>query len=187
MKTLSPRRRKAGFILPTGLMFLVLLSLLAAAMARNAGLQEVLAGNTREKQRAFEAAQTALQYGERWLALGAPGLGVPCSSAGDDPAPAALHVCSNPLADAAALPWAYRFEYSPPAMTVAGGGGLAADGDVNYAARPGLYVHYLGMTPDGQGQLYQVSAFAQGGRADTAAVVQSTYRVWSGVKDLGQE
>lgn len=179
--------RTRGFILLSGLLFLVLLTLLSVAMFRSVGLQERIAGHTRDKQRAFEAAQTALQYGEWWLTQGAPGVGVACSGVVDGNAVAAMRVCANPLQNPTTLPWPARIEYRPPSMVVAAGGGLAADGDVNFQARPGLYLHYLGMTPDGLGLLYQVSAAALGGRTDTAAVVQSTYRIASGVKDLGRE
>jgi type IV pilus assembly protein PilX len=185
----SPRRpiRPRGFVLLSGLLFLVLLTLLSVAMFRSVGLQESIAGHTRDKQRAFEAAQTALQYGEWWLTQGVPGMGVACSGVVNGNTVAAMRVCADPLQNAATLPWPTRIEYQPPSMAVAAGGGLAADGDVNYQARPGLHLHYLGMTPDGLGLLYQVSASALGGRSDTAAVVQSTYRIASGVKDLGKE
>jgi type IV pilus assembly protein PilX len=50
-----------------------------------------------------------------------------------------------------------------------------------------LYINYIGMSPNGLAQLYQVTAYGFGGDATTAAVVQSTYRISSGAKDLGQQ
>jgi len=43
----------------------------------------------------------------------------------------------------------------------------------------------IGLTPDGTAELYQVTAFGKGGSADTAAVVQSTYKMASAVHDDG--
>lgn len=186
LPTHSPRGAH-GFILVTGLLFLVLMTLLAVAMFRSVGLQERIAGNTLDKQRTFEAAQTALQYGEWWLGQGAAGTGGACSGVANGNTVTSMRVCSDALAGLMAPPWAARTDYLPPAMAVAAGGGLAGSGDVNYQAKPGLYVRFAGMSADGEAQIYQVSAFAMGGQAGTAAVVQSTYQVSSGVKDLGRE
>ena len=71
MPTPSYRRPQRGFILVMGMMFMLMCTLLGLAMFRSFGLQERVAGNTRDKQRAFEAAQTTLQYGEWWLRSGA--------------------------------------------------------------------------------------------------------------------
>jgi type IV pilus assembly protein PilX len=70
-------------------------------------------------------------------------------------------------------------------MNIAAGGGVGSNGDVNYQAAPGLYVSYIGLTPDGTGTLYQVSAFSGGGSADTMSVVQSTYKLQTAARDLG--
>ena len=93
----------------------------------------------------------------------------------------------QPLAAVHAVPWPGRIEYQPPAMGVQAGGGVGAGGDILYQGKPGLQMQYLGLSPEGTGFLYRVSAFAYGGNADTAAVVQSTYKLTSAVKDLGQE
>jgi type IV pilus assembly protein PilX len=62
------RGTSQGYVLIVGLLFLLVLSLLAVSMMKSFGMQEKIASNTREKQRAFEAAQSALRYGEWWLA-----------------------------------------------------------------------------------------------------------------------
>ena len=63
-------------------------------------------------------------------------------------------------------------------------GGIASSGDINYQAKPGLHISYLGLSPDGLSELFQVSAFGYGGNPDTMAVVQSTYQMTTGVKPL---
>ena len=176
----------SGFILIVGLFFMVILTLLSIAMFRSFGLQERIAGNTRDKQRSFEAAQSALQYGEWWLAQGNGGTGINCTGVVNGNVLSSMRVCSNILTTPTSLPWPVRTDYQPPQMAVASGGGLAAiGGDINYQAMPGLYVSYLGITPNGLAQIYQVTAFGYGGNVNTAAIVQSTYQIKSAVKDLG--
>lgn len=179
-------RATRGFVLIAGMLFLLVLTILSLSMFRGFGLQERIAGNTRDRQRAFEAAQSALQYGEWWLTQGTGGTGVACSSVVTVSASAPMGVCSNALANPTTLPWApARYEVLPSGMTVAAGGGVAADGDIKYQGRPGLYIYYLGMSADGLAQLYQVTSFGYGGNADTAVVLRSTYQMKNGVQDLG--
>ena len=188
MRRLVPigaRAHRRGFIMVVSLLILVVMTLLALAMFRSFGLQERIAGNTRDKQRAFEAAESALQYGEWWLRQGNGGSGASCAGAVDGNTLTNMRVCSNALSNPADLPWDNRTEYVPPRMTVSAGGGVTSAGDVNYAGKPGLYVQYLGLSPDGLTLLYQVNGYGYGGNADTASVVQSTYQMKSGVKDLG--
>lgn len=185
--TCSSRRHDSrGMILIIGLLFLVVLLLLSLAMFRSFGLQERLAGNTRDKQQAFEAAESALQHGEWWLRQSAGGTGEACAGVVDGNNLDNMRICTEPLADPHSLPWAVRIDYTPPRMTVAAGGDLAANGDINYRESPGLYINFLGLSPDGRSNLYQVTAFGYGGNADTVAVVRSTYQIkTSDVKDLG--
>jgi type IV pilus assembly protein PilX len=185
-----PRSGQAGFVLITGLLFLVVLTMLGLAMFRSSGLMDRITANTRDKQRAFEASQSALQYAEWWIANGGGGQGTPCNTplvSGNTLAN--VHTCSNPLpADfASTLPFPSGFTYQPPGLNVvAGGGGMSATNakDVNYALLPGFYVEYLGLNSDGTRQFYQVTAYGSGGNADTASVVRSTYAVTTSVKPL---
>lgn len=166
------------------LLLLLGASLVGIAMLRTSTLQERVAGNTREKQRAFEAAQAALRYGERWLDTGA-GTAGPC--AGTLPI-TALQACTNPLGRASCLTtlagarqdpgdWPARFEFTPAAMPVAAERGVAANGDIHYVAPPGLYIEAAGPSPDGRGLLYCVTAYGRGGSASTLSVLRSIYLV----------
>lgn len=175
----SPRER--GFVLIVGMLFLIVLTVLSVSMFRSFNLQERIAGNTREKQRALESAQSALQYGEWWLNQGNGSTGAACSGTLTQ-----MQVCSNALTAPGTLPWAAHSDYQPPNMKVATGGGIASTGDINYSALPGLNIGYMGLAPDGKSLLYQVSAFGYGGSATAAAVVQSTYQVTGGSKALDQ-
>jgi len=178
--------RQRGFVLIAGLLFLLVSTLLGIAMLRSFGLQERIAGNTRDKLRAFTAAQSALQHGEWWLAQGTAGTGAACTGVTLASDANGMRACDAELANAAdPQAWEARTDYLPPQLSVDAAGGMAADGDLNYHAMPGLYINYLGFTPDGSGQLYRVNAFGYGGKSNTTVVVQSTYQLSSGVKDLG--
>ena len=182
-----PARKGPGYVLIVALVFLLAMTLLSVTMFRSFGIQEKIAGNTRDKQRAFEAAQSALQYGEWWLGQGHASSGATCNGVlNGNVTPSQMQVCSNALLNPGALPWATRTDYLPPSMTVASGGGLTGSGDINYYSKPSLYISYLGLSPDGLSMLYSVAGAGYGGNPNTVAVVQSTYAVGAGTKDLGQ-
>jgi type IV pilus assembly protein PilX len=169
------------------LVFLGVMTMLGAAMFRGTTLLERVAGNTLDKQRAFEAAQSALRYGEWWLdANGSAPLVVPCNGVTDANLNATLPVCDSPLPQAATVPWtAPRIVYTPNFMAVAAGGGRSGSGDVNYSSRPELHIHFLGMQPDGVTHVYQLTAAASGGNPATVSVLQSAITLAPPVKDLG--
>lgn len=178
----STRQRGAALVI--ALLILLMLTPLGVAMFRSFGLQERIAGNTREKQHAFQAAQSALQFGEWWLTQGNASTGTSCTGA-----LASTQVCSNAVAMATltAAPWSTTGStYTPinvngtSPMTISTTGGVGT-----YFAAPKLYINYMGLAPSGQARVYQVTAIGNGGDANSVAVVQSTYSVSTGIKDLG--
>lgn len=183
------RRTQNGIALLTALLILIMLTLLAVAMFRGFGLQQKIAGNMREKERAFQAAENALQYAEWWLSPSNPNppaqnTGVICSGTANVviTTPADMRICSNAL-DTTVDPrnWTGVLLYTPPKMAVLNGGGVASDGngntDINYAQPPQMYIAYLGLSPTGKEQLYSVTAAGFGGSTTSTAVVQSVITV----------
>lgn len=178
-----------GIVLVSAMLILVVLTILSVSMFKNYGLQERIAGNTREKQRAFNVAQSALQYGEWWLAQGNGGAGSVCTSMLDaNAATPTTQICSNAMTSAqtAAVPWKsasaadFGVVYVPPNLTVASPGQVDA-----YASAPRFYITPLGLDPSGKLQLYQVSAMGYGGNNTAVTVVQSVYAIQSSVVDAG--
>lgn len=177
--TRAPKSSQQGMVLVTALLLLIVVTLLAVGMFRSFGIDEKIAGNTREKQRALSAAETAEQYAEYYLANGNNTTGTACSG----PINTVPMVCSTPLANVTQLPWAAGVAYTPTvttAMNVSNTGGQNT-----YYNYPAFYIGYLGPSPNGLGNIYQIDAVGYGGSADTAAVVESTYIVQNSVKDLG--
>jgi type IV pilus assembly protein PilX len=189
-----------GMVLVTSLLLLIVVTLLAVSMFRSFGLDEKIAGNGREKQRALNAAETAEQYAEFWLANGNASTGITCAS------PLVLssvgQVCSNPLpnivpnGDVTKVPWTVggapvgvRYVYAPSALTtmnISQSGGLGANNLGTYYTAPAFYISYLGTSPNGA--LYLIDAVGYGGSPDTAAVVEATFAISSSTscKSCGQ-
>ena len=167
-----------GIALISSLLILVIMTLLALSMFRSFGLQEKIAGNTREKQRSLQTAESALQYAEWWLSQGTESsTGVTCVGVYNANTVGNMQTCANPLLKPTTLPWAARGDYLPPTMTVAAGGGQTVGGDINYVSPPSLYINYLGLDSTGKSVMYQVTAAGYGGSANGASVVQSIYAI----------
>ncbi len=183
----TSRYVQKGFVLIAALIFLLVLSIFSIAMFRGFGLQDKVAGNIREKERAFHAAESNLEYAEWWLTQGSADTGSTCSGLLNANA-GQTKVCSNALANPISVPWKVGavdigFRYLPPTtppMLV-----LTTGGVNTYYAAPRFYILYLGIDSTGQNMLYQVTASGFGGNSSAIAVVQSTFAVTTGIKDLG--
>lgn len=193
-----PAGQVRGVVLPTAMIILLVVSILAVSMLRSFGNLERIADSTRDKQRAFNAAQSTLRYAEWWLTQGNASPGTPCAATySANTAPATARVCSNALvstaptvtqAQVSEIPWktaagvALGNEFTPPGMT----GKVSSTGGADtYATVPLFYVTAVGNDPKGIRQLYQVTATASGGSRDSVAVVQSVFGVSSDVTDAG--
>lgn len=203
MNRTAPRRPpQQGIVLATALIILMVMSVLAVSMMRNFGTLERIADNTRDKQRAFAAAQSSLQYAEWWLTQGNAGAGAPCTTTltSQPFASATARVCSNALVSNAAtatsaqlvtVPWKTSTGsdlgviYAPPGLTTTSATGTSPDNSLFYNDKTRWYVTSLGIDPTGSLQLYQVSAMAYGGSVTTVAVVQSVFALRSTVCDAG--
>jgi type IV pilus assembly protein PilX len=182
----SPQR---GMVLITALLLLIVVTILAVGLFRSFGLDEKIAGNVREKHRAVNAAETAEEYAEWWLANGNGGNGTGITCAPPLVAVAAAQVCSSAMAtvNAASLPtpWQIGVTYAAPAsMAITPTQGLSS-GQNSYYYAPTFYISYLGPSPNGLGTVYQIDAAGYAGSPDTAAVIESTYLVQQSSKDLG--
>ncbi len=191
MSALTARARpQQGFVLIASLLLLLIITILAVSMFRSFGIQERIAGNIREKQRATHAAEEAQQYAEWWL-----------TSSNNAAIPAVActallnanlnegQICSNTLTSsgltAAGVPWliggnSVGVSYTPPGMTVQTN---AASG--TYVQAPAFYIAYLGTCSDAVGSCYQIDAVGYGGTNTAVSVVESTYEISAGVVNRG--
>lgn len=183
--------RQRGMALISALLLLIVVTILAVSMFRSYGTQEKIAGNVREKQRALNAAISAQQYAEWFMASGsAPPsgqcIGVVPSTTGQ--------VCTNALntagpngaADYTIVPWNIGVTYMPfttndgnnvmttvsqtPTTT-----GTGIQQQTSYYDWPAFYITDLG--PGAGGELYQIDALGYGGTPNAVAVVESTFLI----------
>lgn len=170
-------RHERGMALVSALLLLLVVTILGVGMFRSFGLQERIAGNTRERERATHAAETAQTYAEWWLSSsnGANATsGTDCSTL---TALAVPTICTNVLTNVSTIPWTLSAPYTPPNMTIASAGTLGA-----YTSAPQYYISFLAgsYNPNGAGtqiNAYQIDAMSYGGNTSSVAVVESTYLV----------
>lgn len=185
-----------GMALITALLLLLVLTIMALSMFRSYGTQERIAGNTRDKQRALNAAVSAQQSAEAWLLSGA----APATGACNPGFVSSLtgEVCSNPIVNVSSLPWAGGvtdtqftsnpingisntiIAASPTAHATADAySGATLTQTASYYAAPVFYVTDLGANkdPNAPGEVYQIDALGYGGTANTVAIVESTYLI----------
>lgn len=192
---LHPRQAR-GMVLITTLLLLVVVTMLALAMFRGAGLEGRIAGNVMDKQRAVQVANSAQSYAEQWLLNNAATETVTVCSGSTFTSATTPVICSNTLAlssdalSAATVPWtvsgsAVGFSYGPTIPYLSGSSvqtealPVSTSGGVNqYYQDPVTYIAQLG--PDAtvpNAVDYQVDAWTYAGAQSTVAVVESTYQI----------
>jgi type IV pilus assembly protein PilX len=203
MNTLRLYRRRTaqrGFVLISSILLLIVMTLLALAMFHSFGIQELIAGNVREKQRALQSAEAAEQYAELWLT--APGNvlsnSVDCTSASVGlvayTATSLVYICQQQLAsidtalNVSTVPWMIGghelgFVFFP-GTTVGLGPGGTNTGDMNVSAAgvlnsyyqaPRFYIALVSSTP--LQAVYRIDAWNYAATTTTPAVVESNYVV----------
>jgi type IV pilus assembly protein PilX len=169
-----------GMALVSALLLLLVLTMLSVGMFRSFGLQEHLAGNTREKARATHAAEAGQIDAENWLlanaatvAAGAAPTGNSCSGQLSGP-----QVCSALLTSVTKPDqWPAYVPYAPSTFELAGTGSTTA---YNFVQPARYYISFLAQNqPTANKQIiaYQVDAASYAGTTNTVSVVESSYLV----------
>jgi type IV pilus assembly protein PilX len=188
---MHPRSAQRGVVLISAILLLVVMTLLALAMFKSFGIQELIAGNVREKQRAVQSAEAAEQYGEIWLSSLGNVLSnnVDCSSLGlvAYTTTGTPYICQKPVAaiddalNVTTVPWTIGgaevgFAFFPGAVAGTGDLTVSTTGGIDaYYQVPRLYISWLGF--DGVHSTYRIDAWNYGGTTSTAAVVEGNYVV----------
>jgi type IV pilus assembly protein PilX len=184
-------RAARGFVLISSLLLLVVVTIIALSMFRSFGIQEKVAGNMREKQRALSAAVLAQEFAENWLIGNATSAPAACNALLNGNIGQG-QICSNKLssvvADVTSVPWQIGttpvgVTFLPANMQVSATPSFSAASVANptYFGTPTFYISDLGPSADPMipGEIYQVEAVGYGGGEGTAAVVESTYAVYT--------
>ncbi|HYW77856.1 MAG TPA: PilX N-terminal domain-containing pilus assembly protein [Gammaproteobacteria bacterium] len=165
------RSRQGGLALVSALLMLIIITLLGVSLFLGVTLQQKAAGNSLQKTRALEVAQSAVTAAENWLNV-ASSRQVPlnCTSSVVD-----FRVCALPPAKPS----------EPNTWLNAGATKVSftklvnvSAGQVNsYASNPAVWITYLGRATMGPGNLFEIDAQASGGNVQTLAVIQTVYYV----------
>jgi len=197
-------RRQPGFVLVSSLLLLLVVTIMALSIFRSFGVQERIAGNIREKNRALQAAVSTQEYGEWWLAnessapyAVASGIAssadVTCGTTLMDANLGTTQICLNTLpsiSGAAVTAWPgagtnIGVAYTPPEMNISGLAVTDAAVTDKYYARPRFYITDLGSVATGRGEVYSVDAYSFGLNSTTVALVESTISISCTVCNVG--
>jgi type IV pilus assembly protein PilX len=185
---IHPRPLQRGMALISSLLLLLVITILGVGMFRSFGMQERIAGNTREKEKALHAANTAETYAEWWLTANSAvnaTTGSDCKSLVTVSAKVpGGQVCSNAIStittNVASVPWSSGAEiavaYSPPNFTLETSTGVLN----SYYEAPRFYISFVSTSnpmPNITTNIYQIDAVGYGSSPNSVAVVESGYVV----------
>jgi type IV pilus assembly protein PilX len=179
--------------LVSALAFLLVITLLGVSLFLGVNLQQKAAGNSLEKTRALELANSATIAAERWLAgrFPTPPYGS-CSSNSPD-----FRICAAPPTTPN-LPNTWRNAGATPVtfadLDLSNTGGVDTYYFPDGAISPtGVWITYLGRATMGtDGDLYRIDTYAWGGNAKSVVVTQTVFYVGGATarstpaRDLGQ-
>jgi type IV pilus assembly protein PilX len=184
MPTHSSQR---GMTLIAAMLLLLVITILGVGMFHSFGIQERIAGNTREKHRGLHAAETTEVHVETAL-KGYQGAnattGVACASGVVAEATPAIRICTNTLASVATNMSTTPLNiggtetavsYLPTGITV------GSNSSNVYYKTPEYYVSFIAgaynQTTGSSTNTYTIDVLAWGGTANSIAEVESTYIV----------
>ena len=180
-----PNHRQQGVALITGLIFLVVLTLIAITAARMAGLEERMSGNLRDRSLAVQAAETALRDAERDIRGGAGITRAPPISGLSGFGPACTNgLCYNGIAgNANSTDWNVTPVWSLVDMTAAPSvayGDFTGAADIpGLSAQPRYIIEGVKKEVFGSGPVhfYRITVRAQGANPNTVVWLQEVFRL----------
>lgn len=188
--------KQQGFVFVTGLVFLVVITLLGVTSMKTSTMEERMAGNLRDRNLALQAAEMGLRYAEQHIRDNDPGTNVPnpingvtdfdaactnglCYYGAGDPAP------GEPSAAITAYAWTTNCTPDCPIVYTAGNTFItngftytapALPADV--LAPPTYLIEGVIKTPPGHNAryYYRITVRAQGAQLGTVVRLQEVFR-----------
>ncbi|MHB1331033.1 MAG: pilus assembly PilX family protein [Sulfuriferula sp.] len=168
---MANQHKQHGAALITGLIFMVVLTLLAVASMRNTGLEEKMAANAQNQNMAFQAAEAALRQGLSQIYSGAitsaSGFTAGCTTV------APIGLCM-PSAPGVAPIWTTQFPFGQTTPTVSGAATYSGTPLLNVANQPQYIIELLPSIPCPDCSI----GSGRGGGAGTATPFRVTARGW---------
>lgn len=177
--------RQRGAALLTGLIFLVILTLLGITAARMAGLEERMSGNMRDRSLAMQAAEMALRDAERDIRGPAAGStrNPPISGISNFVAACTAGLCYNgPNGNSSGVDWKATPVWTLVSMTaapsVAYGANTPASDIAGLSAQPRYLIEGIRKTPPGGAEefYYRITVRAQGANPNTVVWLQEVFK-----------
>lgn len=182
----SSYSHQRGLALVSALLMLLIITLLGVSLFLGVTLQQRAAGNSLQKTRALEVAQSAVTAAENWLdTQSSRQVPLSCSSTVNN-----FRLCAlAPATPADPSTWVNKGATQlnggttqvnfTKLVTVKANGGQVD----SYAAYPAVWITYLGRATMGPGNLYEIDAQASGGNVNAVAVIQTVYYVGGNMRN----
>lgn len=177
----SAAHRQQGMVLVVGLVMVLLITIIGMSAIRGSGLQESMAGNMRDRNIAFQAAESALREGEAVIGPSVPvlpafscltGVGL-CPDRNTTPQNSVIYwTATNWTQTAKETTLAFEDVTSPPKYIVEE---LEVDVGASAAAE-GSAIDVGGMQSTGDATPYRITAQGYGISPDTQVILQTTYK-----------
>lgn len=175
--TFHSRHKQHGAVLITGLIFLVILTLLGVTAMRMASLEERMSGNMRDRNLAFQTAEMGLRYAEQHIRAGGTISGV---TGFDAICTAGLCYYGAGVAPPVAPAWVTYCAPACPIAYVAGTvfGAYTAPALPAGVPAPTYLIEGFRKTPPGSGMryYYRISVRGQGAQPGTVVWLQEVFR-----------
>lgn len=178
-KSLVGFRRQSGAVLAVSLLMLLVMTLIGISGIGVTSLEEKMAGNTRDRNLAFQAAEAALRAGEDEIyasavavdANGQPtGMGLTAFEALFSSGGSSGYYIKDAVPDSLILgdgsSWAVSAKVKTCNLTLNG-----------VSAQPKYVIEKLDPDVTGKKHPFRITAYATGGTASAVVVLQSTYEV----------
>jgi len=172
-------RRQRGVALLTGLIFLVILTLLGIAAARMAGLEERMSGNMRDRSIAMQAAEMALRDAERDILGVGTTRAQPISGLTDFVADCTNGLCYNGPGGYATPIWTTVSMTAAPSVAYKTYTPATASASLSgLSAQPRYLIEGMHKTPPGGGEdfYYRITVRAQGANPNTVVWLQEIFK-----------
>lgn len=179
-RNITLRNNQRGFVLVMALVFLALLTIIGVTAMGTTSLEEKMAGNMKDRNLAFQAAETALLAGERWYEIQSTKPVFPDTTRG-------LYVidATSAVSNWDNINWSTNVVVYPCTPTLTSGCG---SGVSKINSQPKYIIEDLGELPETKGSIVtptdykgkgssmaRITARGTGGTDAAVSMVQSTY------------
>lgn len=160
------RKRERGVALVMAMVFLMLLTIVALASVNSSSLEEKMAGNTQDRNIAFQAAETALVKAEEWIRTqpSAPATASPSTGLYDPSS------TTTPVWNTANLWTSANVVRYPCTPTTPSGCGTGLE---RVGTQPKYIIEIMGVA--GSNRVFRITARGTGASDNSVVMLQSTF------------